>query len=129
MEQRVAVQITKKRDKRYLQDGVAVQYKQTGHSLHPHVHSGDSCLFEPVYDCRLLKKWDIVFCQTEPDMHFYAHEIIGIQTQWELDPSAGSAHDPELRSVMKFRIGNSKGHCNGMASDRTVHGRLVEVVI
>ena len=115
--------------KRSLQNGVAVQYRQTGKSMYPDVYSGDSCLFEPVYDCKLLEKRDIVFCQTVPEMHFYAHEIIGIFTEWELDAPAGSAHEPEFRPVMKFHIGNSTGHYNGMASDRTVYGRLVEVVI
>ena len=115
--------------KRNLQDGVAVQYRQTGRSMHPDVHSGDSCLFEPVYDCKLLKKRDIVFCQTVPEMHFYAHEIIDIFTKWELDEPAGSAHEPEFRRVMKFRIGNKDGYCNGIATDRTVYGRLVEVTI
>ena len=114
--------------KRYLQDGIAVQYRQTGDSLYPFVHSGDSCLFEPVFDCGTLKKLDIVFCQVEPDDHYYAHEIIDIELQCIRDPSAGSARHPSWKRVRKFIIGNNKGHCNGTASDHTVYGRLVEVV-
>ena len=100
--------------KRHLQEGIAVQYRQTGDSLYPDVHTRDSCLFEPVFDCGNLKKYDIVFCQTCPDMYYYAHKIVGIH-------SAESARD------RYFYIGNNRGRINGIAYDHTIYGRLVEV--
>ena len=34
--------------KNQLQEGRTVQYKSSGNSLYPHVHSNDVCVFEPV---------------------------------------------------------------------------------
>ena len=52
--------------KMQLQRGIMVQYVSAGHSLHPLVHCGDSCLLEPVMDPSLLMIGDIVFCEVQP---------------------------------------------------------------
>ena len=89
----------------------------------PYVHSGDCCLFEPVYDCSMLREgWDVVFCLVQPSKKYYAHLVHTIET--EQDDSAGSANKGRL----KFWISNNSGHVNGWCYDEHIYGRLIEVV-
>ena len=61
----------------------SVQYRSTGWSMYPLIHSEDTCVFEPVCGDPQLEQLpievsDCVFCEVQPRNHFYAHKVIEI---------------------------------------------------
>ena len=99
----------------HLLEGKTAQYRSSGNSLFPDVHSGDCCMYEPVTNESLLKEGDIVFCLVLPKCHFYAHKILKIR--WVMDS----------RWKVKYWIGNNKGHVKGYCFIEHIYGRLFEV--
>ena len=99
--------------KAQLQEGRTVQYKSSGNSLYPHVHSNDVCVFEPVLYPETIKQDDIVFCEVQPKNRFFAHKVL--KFEWH----GGKRY---------FTIGNQKGFRNGWCEDHHIYGRLIEVV-
>ena len=97
--------------------GLAVQYKAAGNSMHPHIHCGDTCVFEPVNQRTTLGVDDIVFCQVQPKNEFFAHWIISVQ---RAGVAAGTAH--------RYVIANGKGNVNGWCHREHIYGKLVEAV-
>ena len=110
--------------KAQLQKGTSVQYRSSGWSLWPTVHTDDCCLFEPVLDPGLLREGDIVFCQVQPGDRYFAHKILKI----EWFKAAASATPAGHTMTRCFTIGNNRGHANGWCLDHHIYGRLVEVV-
>ena len=112
--------------KAMLLEGRSVQYKSTGNSLWPWVHSGDCCIFEPVFDCgTLIAEHDVVFCEVQPGDRFFAHKRLRVEYEDESSSSAASAQTPRR----KFYIGNMSKHENGWCYDEHIYGRLVEVLM
>ena len=99
--------------KQQLQKGQGVQYRSSGWSLWPKVHSGDLCLYEPVLDPDKLKLDDVVFCEVQPGNRFFAHLVSDIT--WS-------------RGVRYFTISNIKGKENGWCRDEHIYGRLIQVI-
>ena len=98
--------------KAQLQEGRTVQYKSSGNSLYPHVHSNDVCMFEPVLYPETIKLNDIVFCEVQPGNRYFAHKVLDIYRD------SGKRY---------FTIGNQQGFQNGHCEDHHIHGRLIEV--
>ena len=99
--------------KQVLQSGASAQFRSSGSSLHPIVHSGDSVVFEPVLSCDNLVVGDVVFCEVQPKNFFYAERIKKIE--W-----VGRSR---LTRARQFEIGDW-----GYACDHNIYGRLVEVM-
>ena len=96
-----------------LQRGVSVQYRSSGNSLYPYVHSNDICMFEPVLHPETIKLGDIVFCSVQPNNRCFAHKVLEIY--WHGDKRY-------------FTIGNQVGFQNWYCEDHHIYGRLIEVV-
>ena len=112
--------------KAMLKQGRSVQYKSSGNSLWPWVHSGDCCIFEPAFDCAtLIAKHDVVFCEVQPGNRFFAHIILRIEYEDTSSSSAASAQTPRRT----FYIGNMSEHENGWCYDEHMYGRLIEVIM
>ena len=99
--------------------GKTVQYKSTGWSLFPLVHSNDCCMLEPMsgsdkHDAIPVHLGDVVFCEVYPSLRFYCHKIVRI--------------DKTAASAPMYIIGNNKGHENGWCNRWHIYGRLMEVV-
>ena len=92
--------------------------------MYPKIHSGDCCLFEPVYDCDSLEVGDVVFCQVQPRDRYFAHKILEIG--WRRMSAASASRDQAKRRY--YIIGNNKGKENGWCYDCHIYGRLVEVI-
>ena len=100
--------------KEQLLRGLTVQYKPGGNSMHPYIHTGDTCIFEPVDERTPLGVGDIVFCQAQPRDYFFAHWIT------KTYKPAGSAR--------KYIITNNRRHVNGWCHRKHIYGKLVEAV-
>ena len=115
--------------KEKLQAGKSGQFRSSGWSLWPRVHSGDCCIYEPIVDIDKIKPGDIVFCEVQPGNRFYAHLVLTID--WENKSPAASASAAGARSIpprRRFWIGNQSGRSNGYCYDPHIYGRLVEVI-
>jgi len=106
-----------------LRKGLTIQYRSSGWSLYPWVHSNDCCVFAPVTDPDQLKVGDVVFCEVQESKRHYAHMIHEIGWENFRDP-----FDGEVMFKRYFWIGNMKGHRNGWSYDGHIYGRLVEVI-
>ena len=106
-----------------LQQGETVQYHHSGWSLYPIVQPGDSIILEPVLDCNTLLVNDIVFCQLQPGLHFYAHRILQITFE---DFYAHKKRRTEQRRL--FSIGTEIGREIGWCYEDNIYGRMVECV-
>ena len=98
----------------------SVQYRSTGWSMYPLIHSEDTCVFEPVCGDPQLEQLpievsDCVFCEVQPKNHFYAHKVI------EIIPSS-------INKATQYIIGNANGHRNGWCYRRHIYGRLSEAM-
>ena len=100
-----------------LMSGRSVQYRSSGSSLTPVVHSGDVTMWEPVTDHSKLVVGDIVFCHVQAPPYaprYYAHAIHHIgewfgQTYWVI----GNLRNPV--------------HINGWCYAEHIYGVLFEV--
>ena len=92
-----------------LQAGQPVVYRSSGWSLFPRVHSNDATYYVPVTKEEDVSVGDIVFCQVEPGLRYYAHLIS--KKEWYNDK-------------WWYTITNIKGHRNGWADIEHIYGRL-----
>ena len=92
-----------------LQAGNPVVYRSSGWSLFPRVHSNDATYYVPVTKEEDVSVGDIVFCQVEPGLRYYAHLIS--KKEWYNDK-------------WWYTITNIKGHRNGWADIEHIYGRL-----
>ena len=78
-----------------LQAGMSVQYRSSGWSLFPQVHSNDLCMFEPVLHPDTIEVGEIVFCEVQPGNRFYAHKVRKIYFHNSIRYfDIGNNHDP-----------------------------------
>ena len=99
-----------------LQEGRTVQYRSSGNSLFPIVHSNDVCMYEPVLRPETIREGDIVFCEVQPGDRIYAHKVHRIY--WD-------------NFIRYFDIGNNHDPppgINGWCQDHHIYGRLIKVV-
>lgn len=82
-----------------------VQFRPTGKSMEPIIHSGDLCTVEP-YEQRFIHKGDIVLCTVKGKQ--YLHIIKNIKDDL-------------------YQIGNNRGHTNGWIKFENIHGKLTKV--
>ena len=106
----------------------SVQYRSTGWSMYPLIHSEDTCVFEPVcgdpqLDQLPVEVDDCVFCEVQPSGRFYAHKILSIEYVPTTKPQG--VFGPYYR---RYQIGNMNRHVNGWCLKEHIYGRLVEVV-
>ena len=107
-------EVRNKMIKEVLQEEKSVQFVSGGNSLWPKVHAGDCCLFEPTSSESDLKVDDIVFCQVQPNLRYFAHPITNIEKD----------HEGQFR----YTISNLQGIVNGFAFKEHIYGRLFEVL-
>jgi hypothetical protein len=98
--------------KEALQAGNTVAFRSSGNSLHPWVHSGDSCTYVPVNGPMDIRLHDVVFCEVQPGNRFYAHVVKKIVTK---------------RGRLRFTIANLEGRENGWCEMEHIYGKLVHV--
>ena len=103
--------------------GFSVFYKSSGNSMWPLVQSGDACMFHPIQAVTAegpfpiqkgrseIGVGDIVFCQVQPSLRYYAHIVRAVK----------GAHE--------YKIGNIKGHINGWCYREHIFGILVDVQV
>ena len=104
--------------------GFSVFYKSSGNSMWPLVHSGDACTFHPIQAVTRgegqfpifkgrseIGVGDIVFCQVQPSLRYYAHIVRAVK----------GAHESS--------IGNIKGLINGWCYREHIFGILVDVQV
>ena len=105
-----------------------VFFRSSGNSMWPLVQSDDGCTFHPIDE--VTEEWgihavqkeaseigvgDIVFCQVQPSLQYYAHIVLDVQTSiWP-------------KNEQKYWIGNINGHINGWCLREHVFGILVHV--
>jgi len=105
-----------------------VFYRSSGNSMWPLVQSDDGCTFHPIDEA--TEEWgihavqkeaseigvgDIVFCQVQPSLQYYAHIVLDVQTSiWP-------------KNDEKYYIGNINGYINGWCLRQHVFGILVHV--
>ena len=102
-----------------LHRGENVQYRSGGSSLYPRVHSGDTCMLEPVTSASDLKLGDRVFCQVQPGGRYDANTILSID--WHTAESA------QCDTKAAYTIGTQKGRGHGWYYREHIHGKLNEV--
>ena len=106
----------------------SVFYRSSGNSMWPLVQSDDGCTLHPIDE--VTEEWgihavqkeaieigvgDIVFCQVQPSLQYYAHIVLDVQTSiWP-------------KREQKYWIGNISGHINGWCLRQHVFGILVHV--
>ena len=64
--------------KEVLRRGKYVQCVSSCNSMHPIVHIGDCCLFQPVVEHTILRVGDIVFCDAQPGNKIGTQTILHI---------------------------------------------------
>ena len=106
--------------KEMLTRGRSCQFRSSGNSLWPKVHSNDVTMWEPVTDHSKLMIGHIVFCEVQPEYghgpRFYGHMIHEICT-W---------HDGS--TYWKIGNNNKPPHINGWCTAEHIYGVLMEVV-
>ena len=88
--------------KMMLKSGKSVQYRSSGWSLHPRVHSSDLCMYEPVTTTESVQEGDIVFCEVQPSNRSCSH-LVKHKYQYP-------EHDPDGKTA--FTISRLDGHEN-----------------
>ena len=101
--------------------GDLVQFKSSGNSLWPLVHSGDICWFTPNIPGCEIKVGDIVFCHVQPKDRYYCHLVWKASTY-----IAENGVDKRC-----FVIGNNKPAgqgqtCNGWCPLEKIYGILTK---
>ena len=97
--------------KAQLLEGKTVAYHQSGWSLYPRASKNDLCCYVPVRFDESVDEGDIVFCEVQPEGHFYAHLV---QTkQWAVG----------LRRWI-YGISDLKGRRNGWCEIKHIYGKL-----
>ena len=109
-------EVRNKMIKEQLQAGTSVQYRSSGWSLWPRVHSNDLTTYDPVTSADQVREGDIVFCQVQPGDRFYAHVV-----KRKILQSYGPHH-----GEWEFTIANARGWENGTCHIKHIYGRLVE---
>ena len=95
--------------KAQLLEGKTVAYRQSGWSLYPRASNNDLCCYVPVRFDESVDEGDIVFCEVQPEGHFYAHLV---QTkEW-------------ARWRWIYGISNLKGRRNGWCEIKHIYGKL-----
>jgi hypothetical protein len=89
-----------------LRAGETVRCRPRGHSMRPHIESGQLCTIEPVLELALLQVGDIVLCKVHG--HEYLHFIKAIDGE-------------------RFQIGNARNGINGWIGKHGIFGRLIAV--
>ena len=92
-----------------LQAGKPVVYRSSGWSLFPRVHSNDATYYVPVTKEEDVSVGDIVFCQVEPGLRYYAHLIS--KKEW-------------YNEKWWYTITDRFLHRNGWADIEHIYGRL-----
>ena len=105
--------------KEKLKRGKTVQYRSGGSSLYPRVHSGDTCMFEPVTSPSDLELGHIVFCQVQPGGRYHANTILRIDGH--------TAESAQCGTKAAYTIGTQKGRGHGWYYREHIHGKLIEV--
>ena len=97
----------------------------SGHSMYPMVQSGDVCTFHPIQavtaegQLSIQKErseigvGDIVFCQVQPSLRYYAHIVRAVL--------------PKPRQ--EYSIGNIQRHIHGWCYRENIFGILVDVQV
>ena len=121
---RIELELRAKRNeiiKMRLRSGEKVSYRSSGWSLWPRVSSGDECFYDPVTEPEEVKVLDIVFCQVNPTLMFFAHIVNEKTEKWvsETDYTQGT--------VVIFKISNLRGYVNGWCTMETIYGKLVQI--
>ena len=102
-----------------LLDGRPVWFCSSGCSLHPLIHSGDTCTYMPMRPMRdpetpVIQQGELVFCQVHESQLNYMHLVL--RTEWD-----SSCNE------YKYIIGNIKGKESGWVLARHVFGILTRV--
>ena len=98
---------------RQLKSNRTVAYRSSGWSLYPRVHSGDLCIYHPVFSGDDVEPGDIVFCLVQPNNFYYAHLVKRIEV---------------FGNVETFIISNLAGRENGWCHENHIFGKLMQVL-
>ena len=89
--------------------------------MHPIVHDGDTCIWEPVcgeaqLDQLRVEVGDCVFCELQPINCFYAQKVLRIVPSWS------------IKEATQYFIGNADGGEEGWCDREHIYGRLFEAL-
>lgn len=92
-----------------LQHGETVQFRPHGNSMQGKVEDGQLCTVEPVKDPSSIQAGDVVLAKVHGKVYFHLVKAV------------------QKNGVMRFQIGNNKGHVNGWCGEHSIFGRCVKV--
>jgi hypothetical protein len=92
-----------------LRAGETVQFRPKGNSMAGKVESGQLCTVEPVKDPSMIKAGDVVLAKVHGKIYFHLVKAV------------------QQNGIMRFQIGNNKGHINGWVGENGVYGRCIKV--